>query len=176
MNPAAFYRDLENRLRVAAPTAGLEAAYLEAFLRRKGRQLRAILLKVWPVWPVPKRENFQICDHCGGSLIRHDQDPVPHVAVMSLPCTRVRYRPLLPPGRSMADDSTWNRYAQQFTSRWGLCGECGAIIRLYSMGTRMGRMHLHTRPIDRSRDGRKRKEPDCEGTHQWPVVATRGPQ
>ena len=176
MTPAAFYSDLENRLRLAAPAAGLDAAYLEAFLRRNGRQLRAILLTCWPVWPVPRRDDFLICDHCGGSLIRYDQAPVPHVAVMSLPCTRVRYRPLLPPGQSMADDSTWNRYAQQFTSRWGLCGECGAIIRLYSVGERTGRLHLHTRPIDRSRDGRKRKEPDCEGTHQWPVVATRGPQ
>ena len=44
MNPAAFYNDLENRLRAAAPTAGLDAAYLEAFLQRNGRQLRAILL------------------------------------------------------------------------------------------------------------------------------------
>ena len=174
MNPPKFYADLENRLRTSALQAGLDSAYLEAFLRRSGRQLKTILLRAWPVWPVPQRENFQICERCGGSLIRRDQAPVPHVAVMALPCSGGHYRPLLPPGQSMADDSTWNTYAQQFTSRWGLCGECGKIIRLYSVGEKTDRLHLHTRPIDRRRDGRKRTEPDCEGTHQWPVVATQG--
>ena len=149
--------------------------YARAFLERQDQALKILILEAWPTRPVPRREDHHICADCNGYIVPPGREPEPHRAFGPHRCSGSRYRPLHPPG-DFADDLTWNSYQARQTARWGLCGDCGRIVRLYVAGVYAGRLSNHSRPLDPEKDGRKRREPDCEGIRQFPVVSTRGPQ
>ena len=174
MKPADIYTNIELQLRTIAPEIGLTPSYVVGFLSRHEIALKTILLQNWPVWPIPRREDYLNCERCPGGLHRRgDPAPIPHVAIHNILCHNQHFKPLRPPGQSMADDMIWSRYEQQFTAQWGLCGVCSRIVRLYTIADRRGTLIQHRRPIDRRRDGRKRTEPDCDGARTVPVVMTR---
>lgn len=171
LKPEELYQVVASALR-AAP---VEPEYVEDFLERNVVGMKTAILQSWPILRVPRRSEYLICATCSSGLHRRgDPEPTPHAAIHNIPCPNPRYVPLAWVGDEWSHDQVWNQFTGQLRARWGLCGVCFRIKHLYTVGQYAGQLHSHTRPLT-DQDGRKRKDPDCEGTHQLPLAASPEP-
>ena len=167
MNPAELYKGIALRLSLAAPELGVDAAYVEGFLARNHRAMKTVLLENWPGLPLPKWEEYRRCNGCGN--IEHYTRLGPHTAIMGLPCIGT-YGLLARLGMEPMGDFTFAGLLSNTVARWGMCEVCGGI---YRVSRRDLRLIQHTRPLNPETDGRKRKDPDCEGGHTIPAAISR---
>ena len=167
MNPGVVFKGIVAGVGLRLGDIGVEAAYFDGFLARNGRVLKATLLEAWPGLPLPKRDEYRRCSGCGD--VAHRSQVGPHIAIMGIPCSG-QYRPLAPLGKEPMADHTFAGVISQRVARWGLCEVCGEIHRV---SRRDFQLIQHTRPLNKEIDGRKRKDPDCEGTRTIPAVISR---